>query len=153
MLNLYLGDISKDIITSNDGWFDSNFDKIDFTDNTVRHILEVIDGAKYVGNNEVTTKFSRDARVKITELSTGCKTAVNVYTFRDKIFTAIECGENALNEIFKLTDGSINISFPIWPSVLNNSINVICDSNNYTISEQRKLRSLIVNYFNELRSN
>lgn len=63
-----------------------------------------IDHATLNEHNRIETKYGLGS---LTNLSTGCKTAINVVENPDKLFCAFECGDNALNEIFKLPTAKI----------------------------------------------
>lgn len=123
MLHVYLNekDVPKgtDIIPSNDALFDLNVGRLN-VDDTIRAIIKEIDNAEYIGNYKVETRFGIVA--DMTDLSTGCKAAINVYVFPDKMINCIECGDNALQVIFRLKNGNILCKYA--PAYLNMTVQV-----------------------------
>ena len=90
----------------NDAWFDANFRQSKIVmDAVVKRIIMQIDGSKVVDNRTIITRFG-EART-LDYLSTGCKTAINVYMFPDICFNAIECSSNSLQEILRLNRGYV----------------------------------------------
>ena len=128
MVELYLrnADDSKEgVCMDNGAWFDGYYDlgKIRITKSAAKMIHD-IDGSEYVGEGRVKSKFT-GAAIPIYEISTGCKTAINVMTFKDKVFYAGECGTNVMTEIFKLDRGKIMLDHFNMPRELNNKVDVI----------------------------
>ena len=48
-------------------------------------------------------------------MSTGCKTVLNVMFFPDKVFCIKECGDNALEVLYKLEDGAVYSDYAVIP--------------------------------------
>lgn len=149
MLKVYLGNTPKKIIKYNDAWFQENIEKIDFNNPNIIGAMQRIDGARYNGNFGATTQFSPNAAVSILEISTGCKTTINVCQFTNEIFTVAECGENALEEIFKLDNGSIYVAYQaVMPKFDSGKvIKLVIDGNSRTITNYMDLRLAIKEYF------
>lgn len=149
MLKVYLGNTPKKIIKYNDAWFQENIEKIDFSNPNVIRAMRRIDGAKYRGNFGVTTQFSPNVAISILEISTGCKTAINICQFTNEIFTVAECGENALEEIFKLDDGGIYVAYQaVMPKFdLGKTLELVIDGNSRIITNYMDLRLAIKEYF------
>ena len=51
--------------------------------------------------------------LNIDRLSTGCKTALNILYYPDKVFDIRECGDNALDVIYALPAGNIYCDYPL----------------------------------------
>lgn len=149
MLNVYLGSTPQKVIKFNDEWFYSNEWQIDFTDQVVIDLMREVDGAVYKGNYRMETRFLEDCNIPVDELSTGCKTAINIYTFGNEIFTAAECGDNVLDIIFGFESGNIKMEYFMIPSKLKNTINLIIDGTSHKVSDLYQLECLINNYFNK----
>ena len=64
-------------------------------ENIISDCVSNIDKCKYIGDGRVESKFGNYA-VSIEEISTGCKTVINVLCNRDKIVNVSGCGGNAL---------------------------------------------------------
>lgn len=132
MLNVYVLTCNKEIITTNDAWFDLYTIQKPVTEDMQR-IIKEIDEVAYVGDGYIEPKFGvgRDKgnkQIPMENLSTGCKTALNIFAFTDKVFFTGECGMNAYEVIMQLSDG--NIFIPTMPNflTLQNSINLILDN-------------------------
>ena len=145
MLKLYLGEIdknNKNYCEYNDAWFDRNTDKIKF-ESIVLDIIKKIDNVDYAGNKRVFSKFLKDTAISVEELSTGCKTVINVYSFPNKIFTAVECGDNALQVLFNLKRGNIYLPYFVLPMAFINEIEVISDGFSQIIHNNKELETLL----------
>lgn len=92
------------IIDFNDDIFDINFGNIK-VDDTIRSLAWNIDHAKILDGGRILNKYGRV--FDMSYLSTGCKTAINAYRYTDYVVNTIECGDNALQEIFKLKNCKI----------------------------------------------
>lgn len=105
MLEVYLKDIKHQIF--NDAYFNKNMENINFNSINIKRIIQTIDSVKYIGNYRVLSKFEKDTAISVRELSTGCKTAINIASFPSEVFTVAECGDNALQVIFNYKRGKI----------------------------------------------
>lgn len=120
MLELYITKGVHDCVISNDAFFDfdvsngrKKFDKI------CRDFMKKIDDAEYVDRYTVKSGLT-NYNVSICNLSTGCKTLLNILRHPDKIFYMGECGDNVLEHIFNLKTGKICMNlFFIPPSFCN----------------------------------
>lgn len=92
------------IIDFNDDIFDINFGNMK-VDDTIRSLAWNIDHAKILDGGRILNKYGRV--FDMSYLSTGCKTAINAYRYTDCVVNTIECGDNALQEIFKLKNCKI----------------------------------------------
>lgn len=104
MLEIYLNK-QEGIVNANDSYFNKyTFQKLDYKQ--AKDIIKGIDGVDLQDNLKVKSQFT-DGEIDLSKLSTGCKTALNVATYPQEIFTAIECGLNALNVIYRNSIGKI----------------------------------------------
>lgn len=69
-------------------------------------IIKRIDQATYKGKGQFETPYGICG---VTSLSTGCKTVLNIVLSEDsgKAYSVMECGPNALRELYQLNIGSI----------------------------------------------
>ena len=109
MLNIYFRE--KDVpewmqlIKTNDAYFNANT-VLTGTDDEAR-ILMNVDNAVY---NTPESFIGRDKDIGALYreyLSTGCKTALNILTHKNKCFSVVECGQNAKEEILLLKEGNV----------------------------------------------
>lgn len=83
-------------------------------DDRADQILMRVDRVKRAGKFKVKSKFN-DVILDVDQLSTGCKTVLNVMYFPDKVFCMKECGENALEMLFELEHGSVYSDYMLIP--------------------------------------
>ena len=131
MLNIYIGKLNKKLasryIKFNDAWFNMNTMEIDFNSKEVRFLLRAIDRTHYMGDCLVESSFQKGCAVNVSGLSSGCKTAINIHTFRDKIFNLAECGNNALSAIARLDNGNCYMSYFRLIHGIKKPIKIIAD--------------------------
>ena len=115
-------------------------------DNSVKYLMKVIDGVEYAGNNCFYSKYGGVA-LHVSELSTGCKTAINVYSCPDKIFDIGECGNNALAAICNLKRGNIYTDEFVNTDTFNNTVRVVCKNKGIdcVVNNDMELRTLLFN--------
>lgn len=77
-------------------------------------IVERVEQAKMVGRYKMESKFN-GVLLDIDQLSTGCKTVLNVMYFPDKVFCMKECGDNALEMLYKLEQGFVYSDYTLVP--------------------------------------
>jgi len=142
MLNIYLGEIGREYCKYNDAWFDKYADEIQFSD-TIIKIIEMIDKVRYIGNQRVISKFMENVAISVKELSTGCKTVINVASFPNTIFTAAECGGNALQVLFNLKRGNVYLPFFVIPEKFNNEIKVIYNGESVIVHNNIELEDIL----------
>ena len=63
-----------------------------------KHIITEIDGATLCEKYKIVSKFQKEV-LNIDRLSTGCKTALNIYYNPEIVFSIKECGDNAIDVI------------------------------------------------------
>ncbi len=149
MLKIYIGNINKSnkrYCEFNDAWFDKYIDKIKI-DDTIIKIIKMIDNVTYAGNKRIKSKFESGVAISMKELSTGCKTAINVVAFKDNIFSAAECGDNALQVIFNFKRGNIYIPSFVIPRPFKNNIEVNVNGKTIQITNNEQLENVLNNYF------
>ena len=104
MLKIYL-DKPEKVITANDNYFNKfTFQKLEYEQ--ASDIIKRIDKVDLLKGLKVKSQFT-EGELDLSKLSTGCKTALNVVTYPNEVFTAIECGLNALNVIYEKSVGKI----------------------------------------------
>ena len=149
MLSIYLGDIYDNMIRGNDGWFDTHLESINFDDEYIQKVMLELDGARRITKNKIETKFLKDCASPITVLSTGCKTIINVYSFPDKIFTALECGDSALEYLFNLNTGNIQLGYVVLVPHIAQPVRLVINDNSEVIQDRATLSRKINKYFRE----
>ena len=129
MLNVYLSKEDargKQVIDFNDAWFNIHNGEYAFDTEISKDILWKIDKAKFIKTGLVESNFCDKCAIRIEQLSTGCKTLLNIVNCKDKVFNAIECGDNALELLFESLDGSIIIpGFILIPAYVERDINLV----------------------------
>lgn len=138
MIEVYLtlleNEDSGKVIEFNDAFFDDNLSKIEFDSDKIKLLISTIDQGEYIGEFKFLSKIGH-VPISVTELSTGCKTAINVVTFPDMIVSLAECGINAIEEIFKLSNGRVFIESPTYlPYTENRNVAVFKDENKEIVS-------------------
>ena len=114
MLNVYLGACSvngineDNIIKYNDVIFDLNFSYVEL-DNNVIDIIRNLENVEYNGGYYFKSKFTGEPLL-LDKLSTGCKVALNVYLFKDKVVDVTECGQNIMDYVLTLEYGNILVT-------------------------------------------
>ena len=102
-----------DYVISNNNFFFFNTVNKQFSKEDL-FAMEKIDHAILTKDYHIQTPFGVGMLI---DLSTGCKTYLNVTSYPDKIFCVDECGPNVLEMLFQLDDvriySSYMSSFPI----------------------------------------
>lgn len=150
MLNIFIGNIDKNknkYCEYNDAWFDKYIEEVEVND-AIRKIIKAIDNVNYAGNKRVISKYEPDVAISMKELSTGCKTAVNIAMFRNMIFSVAECGDNALQVIFNFKQGSIYIPSFIIPRAFKNNIDININGKICKVADNEQLETVLNSYFN-----
>lgn len=93
-------------------------------DDRAAEIIKKIDSSCMISKYMITSRFN-GATLNIDKLSTGCKTVLNVMYNPNIVFDICECGENALDILYSLSEGSVSCSYP-YISFEMNMVN-ICD--------------------------
>lgn len=99
---------SKDWIIQNDLYFNLNTGNEEMTENEQKLILQV-DEAKLTSDKHIETRYGLGT---IRNLSSGCKTLLNIVKHPDKVVCVEECGPNVLKIIFAMDNIKIYMSRP-----------------------------------------
>lgn len=109
MINIYTEkDDSKDWILKNDLYFNLNTSNEEMTDND-KKLIQKVDEARLTPDKHIETKYGLGT---IRNLSSGCKTLLNIVKHPDKVVCVEECGPNVLEIIFKIDNIKIYMSRP-----------------------------------------
>lgn len=109
MINIYTEkDDSKDWILKNDLYFNLHTSNEEMTDND-KKLIQKVDEARLTPDKHIETKYGLGT---IRNLSSGCKTLLNIVKHPDKVVCVEECGPNVLEIIFKMDNIKIYMSRP-----------------------------------------
>ena len=103
---------NMDYVELNDVFFNQN--TVSKLDDRAKVIVEKIDHSRLIGKYKIESKFN-GVTLDVDCLSTGCKTVLNVMLFPDKVFCIKECGDNALEVLYKLEDGAVYSDYAVIP--------------------------------------
>lgn len=105
-------DIPKNskLVELNDIYFNRNTSQK--LDSQAKKIINEIDGATLCEKYKIVSKFQKEV-LNIDRLSTGCKTALNIYYNPEIVFSIKECGDNAIDVIYDLQEGRIYSEYPV----------------------------------------
>ena len=67
-------------------------------------LIQQVDEAKLTPDKHIETKYGLGT---IRNLSSGCKTLINIVKHPDKVFCMKECGDNALEVLYGLETGTV----------------------------------------------
>lgn len=102
----------KNYIELNDIFFNQNTaTKLD--DRAAKYI-QMIDGSELFSKYKIRSRFD-DITLNTDQLSTGCKTVLNVLYFPDKVFCLKECGNNALEILYSFEQGNVYSEYAMIP--------------------------------------
>lgn len=99
MISVYtnLPENDKDYVKYNDVFFDANTIGMKFSQKSL-DAMKNIDNAVMIEGRKIKTPFGYG---NLWNLSTGCKTVINILENPDLLFYTDECGTNAIEELFK----------------------------------------------------
>lgn len=103
---------NMEYIELNDIFFNQN--TVSCIDERAERIIEQIDNSKLLSKYRIRSRFD-DVALDIDKLSTGCKTILNVLYHPDKVFCMKECGNNALEVLYRLEEGNVFSDYPLIP--------------------------------------
>ena len=95
-------------ILQNDLYFNINTSNEEMSQKEV-DLIRQIDGAKLTPDKHIETKYGLGT---IRNLSSGCKTLLNIVKHSDKVVNVEECGPNVLKIIFTMDNIKIYMSRP-----------------------------------------
>lgn len=104
---------SKDWIIQNDLYFNLNTGNEEMTEEDI-NIIRQADNAILTPDKHIQTKYGLGT---IRNLSSGCKTLLNIIKHPDKVVCVEECGPNILKMIFKMDNIKIYMSRPSFVDV------------------------------------
>lgn len=99
---------SKDWILQNDLYFNLNTGNEEMSQNEI-NLIRQVDEARLTPDKHIETKYGLGT---IRNLSSGCKTLLNIVKHPDKVVNVEECGPNVLEIIFTLDNIKIYMSRP-----------------------------------------
>ena len=108
---------SKDWIFQNDLYFNLNTGNEEMSQNEINLIWQ-IDEAKLTLDKHIETKYGLGT---IRNLSSGCKTLLNILKHPNKVVCVEECGPNVLKIIFKMDNIKIYMSRPTLAEIPDGS--------------------------------
>ena len=109
MIDIYTEKLnSNDWILQNDLYFNLNTSNEEMSQKEV-DLIRQIDGAKLTPDKHIETKCGLGT---IRNLSSGCKTSLNIVKHSDKVVNVEECGPNVLKIIFTMDNIKIYMSRP-----------------------------------------
>ena len=109
---------SKDWIIKNDLFFNLNTSNEEMSDNEVA-LIKQIDDAKLTPDKHIETKYGLGT---IRNLSSGCKTLLNIVKHPEKVVCVEECGPNVLKVIFAMDNIKIYMSRPFLADIPDDAI-------------------------------
>ena len=117
MINIYTEKkASKEWIIQNDLYFNLHTGNEDMSENEI-NLIQQVDEAKLTQDKRIETKYGLGT---IRNLSSGCKTLLNIVKHPDKVVSVEECGPNVLNIIFKMDNIKIYMSRPMLFDIPDN---------------------------------
>lgn len=145
-LNIYLRkeDISKDLelIDSNDILFNYDlYNGLEFNDE-IKEVMYKVDGATYIQGTDIRSKYGNITSAE--NLSTGCKTMINILNHPEAVISCIECGDNVLHMILKMHNIRGSIYLPFLPSNedIKTQVNVIYKNKRYKMDSLQSLLNI-----------
>ena len=118
MIDIYTNKInSKDWILQNDLYFNLNTGNEEMSQKEIDLIWQ-IDEAKLTPDKHIETKYGLGT---IRNLSSGCKTLINIVKHPDKVVNVEECGPNVLRIIFTMENIKIYMSRPTLFDIPDNA--------------------------------
>ena len=103
---------SMEYVELNDVFFNRN--TVMLLDEQAEDIIAQIDETELIGKFKIASKFN-GVVLDVDRLSTGCKTALNVFYFPEKVFCLKECGDNALEVLYQMESGSVYSDYALIP--------------------------------------
>ncbi len=109
---------SKDWIIKNDLFFNLNTSNEEMTDKEIA-LIKQVDNAKLTSDKHIETKYGLGT---IRNLSSGCKTLLNIVKHPEKVVCVEECGPNVLKVIFTMDHIKIYMSRPTLTEIPDNAM-------------------------------
>lgn len=108
---------SKDWILKNDLYFNLNTGNEEMTEKDIE-LIKKVDNAILTPEKRIETKYGLGT---IRNLSSGCKTLLNLEKHPDKVICVEECGPNVLKLIFQMDNIKIYMSRPSFTDIPDNA--------------------------------
>ena len=102
----------KEYLELNDIFFNQN--TAAKLDERAAKYIQIIDGSEFLSKYKIRSRFE-DIILNTDQLSTGCKTVLNVLYFPDKVFCLKECGNNALEILYSFDKGNVYSEYAMIP--------------------------------------
>ena len=104
-----------EFVDNNDILFNYDlYNGLDFND-SIKKIMYKVDGAKFIRGTDIRSKYGNITSAE--NLSTGCKTMINILRHPEAIISCIGCGDNVLHLILSISNLiNGNIFMPFLPS-------------------------------------
>lgn len=99
---------SKDWILQNDLYFNLNTSNEEMSQKEI-DLIQQVDNARLTPDKHIETKYGLGT---VRNLSSGCKTLLNIVKHPDKVVCVEECGPNVLKIIFAMNNIRIYMSRP-----------------------------------------
>lgn len=118
----YLSEQEREtMLDLSDAVFDNDIGSFEITDEIAK-VIKDIDGSDCIGGARVRTAFGEI--VELNYLSTGCKVAINVLRYPDRVVSCLEAGSNVTRYILHYKTGKVYM--PLVPSIVKDfAIDVI----------------------------
>ena len=107
-------------------------------DSQAKKIITEIDGATLCEKYKIVSKFQKEV-LNIDRLSTGCKTALNIYYNPEIVFSIKVCGDNAIDVIYDLQEGRIYSEYPVISFEMS-SVRAIDDNDEHIFETYEELK-------------
>ena len=104
--------LNKEYIELNDIFFNQN--TATKLDDAAAKYIQMIDGSELLSKYKIRSRFE-DIILNTDQLSTGCKTVLNILYFPNKVFCLKECGNNALEILYGFEDGYVSSDYAMIP--------------------------------------
>lgn len=108
---------SKDWIFQNDLYFNLNTGNEEMSQKEI-DLIRQIDGATLTPDKHIETKYGLGT---IRNLSSGCKTLLNIVKHPDKVVNVEECGPNVLKIVFAMDNVKVYMSRPTLFDIPDNA--------------------------------
>lgn len=102
----------KEYVELNDIFFNQN--TAGKLDGKAAKFIEQIDDSKLLSKCKIRSRFE-DITLNTDQLSTGCKTVLNIFYYPDKVFCLKECGNNALEIVYGFEKGFVYSEYSMIP--------------------------------------
>lgn len=104
--------LNKEYIELNDIFFNQN--TATKLDDAAAKYIQMIDGSELLSKYKIRSRFE-DIILNTDQISTGCKTVLNILYFPNKVFCLKECGNNALEILYGFEDGYVYSDYAMIP--------------------------------------